>query len=43
MPTVEADVSFGLGKFNLTDDEVRQRVSVALDAVDMSAYTQVGC
>lgn len=38
MPTVEADVAFGLGKFNLTDDEVRSRVSKALDAVGMSNY-----
>lgn len=41
MPTVEADVAFGLGKFNLTDDEVRSRVSNALDAVGMSNYLQV--
>ncbi|XP_038706121.1 ABC transporter I family member 10 isoform X2 [Tripterygium wilfordii] len=38
MPTVEADVAFGLGKFNLTDDEVRSRVSKALDAVGMVNY-----
>ncbi|XP_059432999.1 ABC transporter I family member 10 [Corylus avellana] len=38
MPTVEADVAFGLGKFNLTNDEVRSRVSKALDAVGMSNY-----
>lgn len=42
MPTVEADVSFGLGKFNLTEGEVRQRVSKALDDVGMSPYKQVG-
>lgn len=42
MPTVEADVAFGLGKFNLTYDEVRSRVSKALDAVGMSEYMQVG-
>lgn len=42
MPTVEADVSFGLGKFNLTEDEVRCRVSKALDALGMSTYMQVG-
>lgn len=41
MPTVEADVAFGLGKFNLTDDEVRSRVSKALDAVGMSNYLKV--
>ncbi|KDP42565.1 hypothetical protein JCGZ_24339 [Jatropha curcas] len=40
MPTVEADVSFGLGKFNLSVDDVRQRVSKALDDVGMSAYMQ---
>uniref|UniRef100_A0A2N9FV62 ABC transporter domain-containing protein n=1 Tax=Fagus sylvatica TaxID=28930 RepID=A0A2N9FV62_FAGSY len=38
MPTVEADVAFGLGKFNLTCDEVKSRVSKALDAVGMSNY-----
>lgn len=40
MPTVEADVAFGLGKFNLTNDEVKSRVSKALDAVGMSNYMQ---
>ncbi|KAJ4842587.1 ABC transporter I member 10 [Turnera subulata] len=40
MPTVEADVAFGLGKFNLKEDEVRCRVSKALDSVGMSAYMQ---
>ncbi|KAJ4967193.1 hypothetical protein NE237_019042 [Protea cynaroides] len=40
MPTVEADVAFGLGKFNLTQDEVRSRVAKALDAVGMSDYLQ---
>ncbi|KAM3702663.1 hypothetical protein ACB098_04G041300 [Castanea mollissima] len=40
MPTVEADVAFGLGKFNLTCGEVRSRVSKALDAVGMSDYIQ---
>ncbi|KAJ8765291.1 hypothetical protein K2173_011988 [Erythroxylum novogranatense] len=38
MPTVEADVSFGLGKFILTEEEVRHRVSKSLDAVGMSTY-----
>lgn len=38
MPTVEADVAFGLGKLNMTDDEVRSRVSKALDAVGMSSF-----
>lgn len=41
MPTVEADVAFGLGKFNLTPDEVKSRVSKALDAVSMSKFMQV--
>lgn len=41
MPTVEADVAFGLGKFHLTPDEVKSRVSVALDAVGMLKYSQV--
>ncbi|KAJ0098122.1 hypothetical protein Patl1_27932 [Pistacia atlantica] len=40
MPTVEADVAFGLGKFNLTPDEVRSRVSKSLEAVGMSKYMQ---
>ncbi|KAG0450667.1 hypothetical protein HPP92_026615 [Vanilla planifolia] len=40
MPTVEADVAFGLGKFDLTLDEVRSRVSKALDAVGMLKYSQ---
>lgn len=42
MPTVEADVAFGLGKFHLTKDEVRSRVSKALDAVGMIDYIKVG-
>lgn len=41
MPTVEADVAFGLGKFNLTLDEVRSRVESALDAVGMLEYLRV--
>lgn len=41
MPTVEADVAFGLGKFNLTDDQIRCRVEKALDAVGMSDYIRV--
>ncbi|CAM8954731.1 unnamed protein product [Rhodiola kirilowii] len=40
MPTVEADVAFGLGKFNLSEDEVRSRVVQALNAVGMSSYIQ---
>lgn len=33
MPTVESDVAFGLGKFNLTRDEVKSRVSRSLESV----------
>ncbi|XP_004299906.1 PREDICTED: ABC transporter I family member 10, chloroplastic [Fragaria vesca subsp. vesca] len=40
MPTVEADVAFGLGKFNLARDEVKSRVSKAANAVGMSKYLQ---
>ncbi|KAK0604847.1 hypothetical protein LWI29_020102 [Acer saccharum] len=40
MPTVESDVAFGLGKLNLPRDEVKTRVSKALDAVGMSKYLQ---
>lgn len=43
MPTVEADVAFGLGKFNLTSDEVQTRVENALEAVGMLEYLHVGC
>ena len=42
MPTVESDVSFGLGKLNLPLDEVRSRVLKSLDAVGMLSYSQVG-
>ena len=38
MPTAEADVAFGLGKFTLTNDKVRSKVSTALHAVVMSVY-----
>lgn len=41
MPTVEADVAFGLGKFKLTNDEIMSRVAKALDAVGMYEYMQV--
>lgn len=41
MPTVEADVAFGLGKFNLTRDEVKSRVLKAVNAVSMMKYLQV--
>ncbi|KAH7520873.1 ABC transporter I family member 10 [Ziziphus jujuba] len=40
MPTVEADVAFGLGKYSLTREEVKFRVSKALDAVGMLNYQQ---
>ncbi|KAL5703721.1 ABC transporter I member 10 [Ranunculus cassubicifolius] len=40
MPTVEADVAFGLGKFNFTHDEISTRVAKALDSVGMSDYTR---
>lgn len=41
LPTVDADVAFGLGKMNLTNDEVRSRVSTALHAVGLSDYMKV--
>lgn len=41
MPTVDSDIAFGLGKINLTDDEVRLRVSRALDAVGLADYMKV--
>ncbi|CAK9146918.1 unnamed protein product [Ilex paraguariensis] len=40
MPTVEADVAFGLGKFDLTHDEIRSRVAKALYSVGMYEYLQ---
>ncbi|CAH1444260.1 unnamed protein product [Lactuca virosa] len=40
MPTVEADVAFGLGRFNLTDEETKLRVAKALTAVGMYDYLQ---
>ncbi|KAL8060457.1 hypothetical protein ABFX02_02G025400 [Erythranthe guttata] len=40
MPTVEADVAFGLGKFNITNDEITSRVAKALEAVGMYEYLQ---
>ncbi|XP_073029191.1 ABC transporter I family member 10 [Primulina eburnea] len=40
MPTVEADVAFGLGKLNLTNEEIVSRVANALDAVGMYDYLQ---
>ncbi|RAL38748.1 unnamed protein product [Cuscuta campestris] len=35
MPTVEADVAFGLGKLNISMDEIKPRVAKALDVVGM--------
>lgn len=43
MPTVEADVAFGLGKFNLSQGETKARIASALESVGMSEYLQVGC
>ncbi|KAL2553174.1 ABC transporter I family member 10 [Forsythia ovata] len=40
MPTVEADVAFGLGKFSISRDEITARVAKALDAVGMYEYLQ---
>ncbi|KAJ7539058.1 hypothetical protein O6H91_11G075400 [Diphasiastrum complanatum] len=40
MPTAEADVAFGLGCFNLPEDEVKERVYKSLEAVGMSMYSQ---
>ncbi|KAH6789340.1 ABC transporter family protein [Perilla frutescens var. frutescens] len=40
MPTVEADVAFGLGKFDIANDEITSRVAEALDAVGMYEYLQ---
>lgn len=41
MPTVGADVAFGLGRVNLTNDETQVRVTKALSAVGMHDYLQV--
>lgn len=41
MPTVDADVAFGLGKFDIANDEITSRVAKALDAVGMYEYLQV--
>eukprot|EP00249_Psilotum_nudum_P016833 c26004_g1_i1 orf=239-1324(-) len=40
MPTAEADVAFGLGRFDLSEDEVRQRVDKSLEAVGIAEYRQ---
>ena len=41
MPTAEADVAFGLGRFDLPEEEVKTRVETALEAVGMREYGQV--
>jgi energy-coupling factor transport system ATP-binding protein len=38
MPTVGADIAFGLGAENLSESEVRLRVIEALDAVNLSDF-----
>jgi energy-coupling factor transporter ATP-binding protein EcfA2 len=40
MPTAEADVAFGLGHLELTDEEVKTRVYTSLEAVGMGEYGQ---
>nr|GEZ11965.1 ABC transporter I family member 10-like [Tanacetum cinerariifolium] len=40
MPTVEADVAFGLGRFNLITDETKLRIAKALSAMGMHDYLQ---
>ncbi|GFQ00962.1 ABC transporter i family member 10 chloroplastic [Phtheirospermum japonicum] len=42
MPTVEADVAFGMGKLNIADDEITSRVAKALDAVGIPVQTLSG-
>lgn len=41
MPTVEADVAFGLGKYKIDNGEITSRVAKALDAVGMYEYLRV--
>eukprot|EP00897_Mesotaenium_endlicherianum_P008647 jgi/Mesen1/7810/ME000413S07067 len=41
MPTVGADVAFGLGRLSLPEEEVRQRVNKALVSVGMADYVNV--
>lgn len=41
MPSAEADVAFGSGRFNLPTEQVRQRVQESLEAVGMAEYAQV--
>ncbi|KAG6549120.1 hypothetical protein Mapa_009346 [Marchantia paleacea] len=40
MPTAEADVAFGLGRLELSIEEVRDRVHKSLQAVGMDNYAQ---
>nr|GEY63399.1 ABC transporter I family member 10, chloroplastic [Tanacetum cinerariifolium] len=40
MPTVGADVAFGLGRFNLSNDETKLRVATALTVVGVYDYLQ---
>lgn len=41
MPTAEADVAFGLGRLDLPEEEVRDRVMRSLEAVGMAELYQV--
>ena len=41
MPTVGADVAFGLGRQDLPRDEIRRRVAEALRSVGMEEYLEV--
>ena len=41
MPSVGADVAFGLGRQELTRDEIRKRVEESLRAVGMEEYMEV--
>jgi len=38
MPTVRADVAFGLGRYDLSEEEVRSRVAEVLAAVNMTEF-----
>lgn len=40
MPTAEADVAFGLGHLDLSEEEVKARVHSSLEAVGMNEYGQ---
>jgi energy-coupling factor transport system ATP-binding protein len=39
MPTVAADVAFGLGRYTMAEAEVQTRVAASLRLVNMSDYT----